>query len=65
VQRVDGIGGMFFRVATPEAAGIVETVAPVEYPNGILGRLHEPEENPVELWEPRGRDQRPSRPPRP
>jgi predicted enzyme related to lactoylglutathione lyase len=26
------------------------------YPNGRLARLHDPDGNPIELWEPAGRD---------
>jgi len=25
------------------------------YPNGRFARLHDPEDNPIELWEPSGR----------
>lgn len=34
------------------AAGIEVTVDEEEYPNGRFARLHDPEGNPVELWEP-------------
>jgi len=30
-------------------------VDPEEYPNGRFARIHDPEGNPVELWEPRAR----------
>jgi glyoxylase I family protein len=33
------------------AAGIEVTVDPQKYPNGRFARLHDPEGNPVELWE--------------
>jgi glyoxylase I family protein len=36
-----------------EAAGIKVKVDPEEYPNGRFARLHDPEGNPIELWEPR------------
>jgi glyoxylase I family protein len=35
-----------------EAAGIKVKVDPKEYPNGRCARLHDPEGNPIELWEP-------------
>ena len=38
------------------AAGIDVQVDPQDYPNGRFARVHDPEGNPVELWEPRGRD---------
>ncbi len=36
-----------------EAAGIAVKVDPEEYPNGRFARIHDPEGNPIELWEPR------------
>jgi predicted enzyme related to lactoylglutathione lyase len=38
------------------AAGITVEIDPKVYPNGRFGRLTDPEGNPVELWEPQGRD---------
>jgi glyoxylase I family protein len=38
------------------AAGIAVEIDPQSYPNGRFARLHDPEENPIELWQPRGRD---------
>jgi len=35
------------------AAGVAVEVDPQQYPNGRFARLHDPEGNPVELWEPR------------
>jgi glyoxylase I family protein len=35
------------------AAGIAVTVDPENYPNGRFARLHDPEKNPIELWEPK------------
>ena len=35
------------------AAGIDVRVDPDEYPNGRFARLHDPEGNPIELWEPK------------
>jgi predicted enzyme related to lactoylglutathione lyase len=37
-----------------QAAGIVVTVDAEQYPNGRFARLHDPEGNPIELWEPGG-----------
>jgi len=37
-------------------AGIAVEVDPQIYPNGRFARLYDPEGNPVELWEPAGRD---------
>jgi glyoxylase I family protein len=49
--RVRDLGAM---VAQLRAAGIEVKVDPKKYPNGRFARLHDPEGNPVELWEPRG-----------
>jgi glyoxylase I family protein len=38
------------------AAGIRVEIDSTEYPNGRFARLHDPEGNPIELWEPKGRD---------
>jgi len=38
------------------AAGIKVDVDPEEYPNGRFARLTDPEGNPIQLWEPAGRD---------
>ena len=38
------------------AAGIIVEIDPKLYPNGRFARLSDPEGNPVELWEPQGRD---------
>jgi catechol 2,3-dioxygenase-like lactoylglutathione lyase family enzyme len=52
-----------FRVANLEsmveqlrAAGISAEIDPEAYPNGRFARLSDPEGNPIELWEPVGRD---------
>lgn len=37
-------------------AGIAIDVDAQQYPNGRFARLHDPEGNPIELWEPAGRD---------
>ena len=34
------------------AAGVTVDVDPKPYPNGRFARLHDPEGNPIELWEP-------------
>jgi glyoxylase I family protein len=38
------------------AAGSTVEIDPKVYPNGRFARLSDPEGNPVELWEPQGRD---------
>jgi glyoxylase I family protein len=38
------------------AAGIPVEVDERDYPNGRFARLHDPEGNPVELWQPAGED---------
>jgi predicted enzyme related to lactoylglutathione lyase len=50
-----------FRVQNLEAmvtqlrsAAIEVTIDPETYPNGRFARLHDPEGNPIELWEPEG-----------
>ena len=52
-----------FRVANLEAmlsqlraTGIEVTLDPETYPNGRFARLHDPEANPIELWQPANRD---------
>jgi len=52
-----------FRVRNLEAmaaqlssAGIPVEIDPQVYPNGRFARLHDPEGNPIELWEPQGSD---------
>jgi predicted enzyme related to lactoylglutathione lyase len=41
------------------AAGIEVTPDPEAYPYGRFARLHDPEGNPIELWEPSGADNEP------
>jgi predicted enzyme related to lactoylglutathione lyase len=36
------------------SAGIEVKVDPTKYPNGRFARIHDPEGNPIELWEPQG-----------
>jgi glyoxylase I family protein len=43
-------------LAQLRAAGISVEADPQSYPNGRFARLHDPEGNPIELWEPAGRD---------
>jgi len=37
-----------------QASGIEVKIDPQAYPNGRFARLHDPEGNPIELWQPRG-----------
>jgi len=37
-----------------QARGVEVKVDPENYPNGRFARLHDPEGNPIELWEPKG-----------
>jgi glyoxylase I family protein len=39
-----------------QAAGIEVKVDPESYPYGRFARLHDPEGNPIELWQPKARD---------
>lgn len=34
------------------ASGITVEIDPADYPNGKFARLHDPEGNPIELWQP-------------
>src|SRR4051794_9191956 len=43
-------------VAQLEAAGIAGKGGPGKDPHGRFARVHDPEGNPIELWEPAGRD---------
>ncbi len=43
-------------VAQLRAAGIAVEIDPETYPNGRFARLTDPEDNPIQLWEPTGRD---------
>lgn len=43
-------------VAQLREAGIVVTVDPEAYPNGRFAELRDPEDNPIQLWEPSGAD---------
>jgi glyoxylase I family protein len=39
-----------------EVAGIAVKIDPQAYPNGRFARLHDPEGNPIELWQPKAPD---------
>jgi glyoxylase I family protein len=39
-----------------QASGIEVKIDPQSYPNGRFARLHDPEGNPIELWQPKGPD---------
>ncbi len=47
--RVRDLGKM---AAQLEAAGIEVKIDPQSYPNGRFARVHDPEGNPIELWQP-------------
>jgi glyoxylase I family protein len=47
--RVNDLAAM---VAQLQEAGIEVNVDPETYPNGKFARLHDPEGNPIELWQP-------------
>jgi len=44
-------------LAQMRGVGISVELDQQSYPNGRFARLHDPEGNPIELWEPAGRDQ--------
>ncbi len=48
--RVNDLSAM---IAQLESAGIKVTVDPEDYPNGKFARIHDPEGNPIELWQPK------------
>ena len=50
--RVNDLDAM---VQQLRAVGIEVTVDPEPYPNGRFARLHDPEGNPIELWEPKSK----------
>jgi glyoxylase I family protein len=51
--RVSDLSAM---VAQLEAAGVSVKVDPENYPYGRFARLHDPEGNAIELWQPEGED---------
>jgi len=46
-------------VAQLSAAGVSVETDPEPYPNGRFARAHDPEGNPIELWQPAGHDATP------
>jgi glyoxylase I family protein len=46
------VGDLDKMTAQLEAAGIAVKVDPMTYPNGRFARIHDPEGNPIELWQP-------------
>jgi len=46
------VGDLDKMVRQLEAAGIAVKVDPTTYPNGRFARIHDPEGNPIELWQP-------------
>ena len=48
--RVEDLDGL---VITLRDGGVEVTVDTETYPNGRFARLHDPEGNPIELWEPK------------
>ena len=46
------VGDLNAMVKQLRANGIEVSVDPETYPNGRFARIHDPEGNPVELWEP-------------
>jgi glyoxylase I family protein len=50
--RVRDIDAMMVQL---RAAGVAVAADPERYPNGRFARLHDPEGNPIELWQPAGR----------
>jgi glyoxylase I family protein len=51
--RVHNLDAMAAQLRT---AGIEIKIDPEKYPNGRFARLYDPEGNPIELWEPAGRN---------
>jgi len=59
MENVLRIGGAFFRLREPRRLAQWHRDHPgVTYPSGRFARLNGPEGNPIELWEPAGRDAR-------
>jgi glyoxylase I family protein len=46
------VNNLYRMAAQLRAAGIEVTIDPQQYPNGRFARLHDPEGNPIELWQP-------------
>jgi predicted enzyme related to lactoylglutathione lyase len=51
--RVDDLDAMATQL---RAVGIDVAIHEATLPNGRFGRCHDPENNPIELWEPAGPD---------
>jgi glyoxylase I family protein len=51
-----GVRDLDKMAAQLRAAGIAVKIDPQSYPNGRFARLHDPEGNPIELWQPTRRD---------
>jgi predicted enzyme related to lactoylglutathione lyase len=43
-------------VAQLQAKGVAVKVDPETYPNGRFARINDPEGNPLQLWQPGGKD---------
>jgi glyoxylase I family protein len=52
--NLEAQNGAVNMMAQVRAAGIAVEIYPGTYPNGRFARLHDPEGNPIELWEPVG-----------
>jgi predicted enzyme related to lactoylglutathione lyase len=50
------VGNLDRMVAQLRDAGIAVEVDPAAYPNGRFARLADPEGNPIQLWQPAGKD---------
>ena len=50
------VGNLDAMAAQLRSAGINVEIDAQSYPNGRFARLYDPEGNPIELWEPAGRD---------
>jgi glyoxylase I family protein len=50
------VGNLDAMAAQLRATGISVEIDAQAYPNGRFARLYDPEGNPIELWEPAGRD---------
>ncbi|HKM79439.1 MAG TPA: VOC family protein [Candidatus Acidoferrum sp.] len=50
------VGNLDAMAAQLRAAGVSVEIDAQVYPNGRFARLYDPEGNPIELWEPAGRD---------
>jgi predicted enzyme related to lactoylglutathione lyase len=53
------VGNLDAMIAQLRAAGISVELDPENYPNGRFARLSDPEDNPIQLWEPKGPDANP------